>query len=118
MKKLFLSLIVTGSVIFTNLLADGIKIQGSIAEIYDNNKTILIDAIHGGQVAIKILPNTEIDMDDCGIFGMDKKGMFKDLKIGDFLEAKVYYMSSAITPPSTTIPTARKIEIECRKKAY
>ncbi|MBK1972402.1 hypothetical protein JG677_05605 [Campylobacter sp. TTU-622] len=117
MKKIFLSLVV-GTGILTNLLADGIKIQGSIAEIYDNNKTLLIDTIHGGQMAIKILPNTEIDMDNCGLFGMDKKGMFKDLKTGDFLEAKIYYMSSSATPSNTAIPTARKIEIECRKKAY
>ncbi|MEE6566581.1 hypothetical protein VWM73_12210, partial [Campylobacter coli] len=41
---------------------------------HDNNKTLLIDSIYGGQMAVRILPNTEIDMDNCGIFGMDKHG--------------------------------------------
>ncbi|MCW1359833.1 hypothetical protein [Campylobacter sp. US33a] len=103
----------------STLLADSVKLQGTIAEIYDNNKTLLIDSIYGGQMAVKVLPNTEIDMDDCGIFGMDKRGMFKDLNVGDFLEVKLYYPSTMNTPTnSQVVPVAREIEIQCYKKAY
>ncbi|MBM0636464.1 hypothetical protein LNU06_00195 [Campylobacter sp. VicNov18] len=97
------------------LFAHSVKIQGTIAQIYDNNKTLLIDSIYGGQMAIKVLPNTEIEMDDCGIFGTDKEGSFKDLKEGNFLESKISYGNSS-TPNS--IPVARKIEVQCYKKAY
>ncbi|HEB9326917.1 TPA: hypothetical protein RZK19_001241 [Campylobacter coli] len=117
MKKgiLIASALLTGSI----LLADSVKLQGTIAEVYDNNKTLLIDSIYGGQMAVKVLPNTEIDMDNCGIFGIDKNGKFKDLKVGDFLEVKVYYPGYSSNPTQTpVIPVAREIDIECYKKAY
>ncbi|MDX2323499.1 hypothetical protein OXW40_04525 [Campylobacter hepaticus] len=110
MKKhiLIASALLTASMLF----GQSVKIQGTIAQIYDNNKTLLIDSIYGGQVAIKVLPNTKIEMDDCGIFGTDKDGAFKDLKIGDFLESKIAYENSK------NLPLAKKIEIQCYKKAY
>lgn len=117
MKKsiLFASALLTGSMLF----ADSVKLQGTIAEVYDNNKTLLIDSIYGGQMTVRILPNTEIDMDNCGIFGMDKHGKFKDLKVGDFLEVKLYYPGYSSNPTQApAIPVAREIDIECYKKAY
>ncbi|EPT3079299.1 hypothetical protein ACVQDO_001576 [Campylobacter jejuni] len=115
MKKsiLFASALLASSILF----ADSLKLEGTIAQIYDNNKTLLIDSIYGGQMAIKVLPNTEIEMDDCGIFGTDKDGTFKDLKVGNFLESKISYGTPA-TPNTQAIPVARKIEIQCYKKAY
>ncbi|TKX29166.1 hypothetical protein [Campylobacter estrildidarum] len=114
MKKiLFLAACIVGS----TLMADSVKLEGTIAQIYDNNKTLLIDSIYGGRMAIKVLPNTEIEMDDCGIFGTDKEGTFRDLKVGDFLESKIFY-GMPITPNTQVIPVARKIEIQCYKKAY
>lgn len=56
-------------------------------------------------------------MDDCGIFGTDKDGTFKDLQVGNFLESKISYGAPA-TPNTQAIPVARKIEIQCYKKAY
>ncbi len=115
MKKSVLALvaILSGSI----LLANSVKLEGTIAQIYDSNKTLLIDSIYGEQIAIKILPSTEIEMDDCGIFGMDKSGTFKDLKVGDFLESKISYRLST-TQNVQSVPVARKIEIQCYKKAY
>ncbi|HDZ5065653.1 TPA: hypothetical protein RTH03_001276 [Campylobacter jejuni] len=115
MKKsiLLASALLTSSI----LLADSLKIEGTIAQIYDNNKTLLIDSIYGEQIAIKVLPNTEIEMDDCGIFGTDKEGTFKDLRVGNFLESKIFYGTPA-TSNAQAIPVARKIEIQCYKKAY
>ena len=73
------------------LLADSIKLEGTIAQIDDNNKTLLINTIYGGEMTIKVLPNTKIEREGCGILGMDKDGTFKDLRIGDFLESKISY---------------------------
>ncbi|MBZ7939296.1 hypothetical protein H2277_05800 [Campylobacter sp. W0014] len=114
MKKMFFLAVCLSSTI---LLADSVKLEGTIAQIYDNNKTLLIDSVYGGQIAIKVLPNTEIEMDDCGIFGTDKEGTFKDLKQGDFLESKIFY-GMPISPNASAVPVARKIEIQCYKKAY
>ena len=112
MKKIALALAVLSN---TLLIADSVKLQGTINQVYDNNKTLLIDSIYGGQTAVKVLPNTQIDMDDCGIFGTDKSGTFKDLKTGDFLEIKLYYTN---TPNQPVLPVAREIEVQCYKKAY
>lgn len=112
-KSILIASVLTSSV----LLADSIKLEGTIAQIDDNNKTLLINPIYGGEMTIKVLPNTEIEMDDCGILGMDKDGTFKDLRVGDFLESKISYGVPA-TPNTQAIPVARKIEIQCYKKAY
>lgn len=115
MKKsiLFASALLASSMLF----ADSLKLEGTIAQIDDNNKILLINPIYGGEMTIKVLPNTEIEMDDCGILGMDKYGTFKDLRVGDFLESKISYGVPA-TPNTQAIPVARKIEIQCYKKAY
>ncbi|EAJ5673899.1 hypothetical protein B5C95_07095 [Campylobacter lari] len=101
--------------------ADGI--YGVIVDVNDGAKTILIDTTYGQKMNVKILPNTEIDMDDCGIFGMDKYGTFKDLKIGTFIEAEVFHGYAQTTPnPQTPNQvqniTAKEIKIECKKRAY
>ncbi|AJC86938.1 hypothetical protein [Campylobacter sp. RM16704] len=101
--------------------ADGI--YGTIVDINDGEKTILIDTTYGQKMNIKILPNTEIDMDDCGIFGMDKQGTFKDLKIGTFIEAEIFHGYTQTTPnpqvPNQTQNiTAKEIKIDCKKRAY
>lgn len=46
MKKsiLFASALLASSMLF----ADSLKLEGTIAQIYDNNKTLLIDSIYGG----------------------------------------------------------------------
>ncbi len=66
------------------LFADSLKLEGTIAQIYDNNKTLLIDSIYGGQMAIKVLPNTEIEMDDCGIFEQIKMELLKIYRLEIF----------------------------------
>ncbi|WP_257912691.1 hypothetical protein UPTC15622_01610 [Campylobacter lari] len=104
-------------------LAYADEIYGVITDVDDSTKTILIDTTYGEKMNVKILPNTEIDMDDCGIFGMDKYGTFKDLKVETFIEAKVFH-SHAQTTPNPQTPnqvqniTAKEIKIECKKRAY
>lgn len=97
-------------------LASSFKLQGTIAKANTKDKTILVDSIYGDSVMVKILPNTEIDMDNCGIFGIDKYGTFKDLTPGTFVEIKLYFQD---LNNGKANPIAREIEIECYKnKAY
>lgn len=94
--------------------ASSFKLQGIIASADHTNKTITVDSIYGDSVAVKILPNTEIEMNDCGIFGIDKYGTFKDLTPGTFVEIKLYFQDNA-----GANPIAREVEIECYKnRAY
>ncbi|WP_291950218.1 hypothetical protein [Campylobacter sp.] len=99
--------------------ADGI--YGTIIDINDTTKTILVDTTHGQKINMKILPNTKIDMDDCGIFGMDKYGTFKDLKVGTFIEAEIfqgYTQNNLQNQDQLQNITIKKIEIDCKKRAY
>lgn len=116
MKKsiLFLSTCLTSSILFAN----DIKLEGIINQIYDNNKSLLIDSVYGGQNSVKVLPNTKIEMDNCGIFGTDKDGKFKDLKEGDFVEIKIYYPHHLNSNSTQTQSVAKEIEVQCHKKAY
>lgn len=105
----FLALFLTSSWLF----ADGYKIYGTISQLYENNKTLIIDSVNGASMAVKVMPNTEIDMDNCGLFGMDKQGKWKDLKVGEFVEMKLYYQAKS---EATTL--VKEIQIDCDKKAY
>lgn len=96
-------------------------IHGTVVDINDTAKTVLLETMNGERLNMKILPNTEIDMDDCGLFGMDKQGTFKDLKIGTFLEAEIFHgYSNAGTNQSQQVKdvSVKKIDIDCKKKAY
>lgn len=95
--------------------ADGIF--GTIVDVNDASKSIIVETTSGQRMNMKILPNTEIDMDDCGIFGTDKYGTFRDLKVGTFIEAEIFY--SQMNPQDAMQnATVRKIDIECKKRAY
>ncbi|MCR6572811.1 hypothetical protein [Campylobacter insulaenigrae] len=114
-KKIAAILAILG---FSNFIyADGI--YGTIVNVDDTTKTILVDTTYGQKVNMKILPNTEIDMDNCGFLGMDKHGTFKDLTIGTFIEAEIFqgYMQNNTQDQSQNM-TIKKIEIDCKKRAY
>ncbi|KAA6227216.1 MULTISPECIES: hypothetical protein [unclassified Campylobacter] len=96
---------------------------GTIVDINDAAKTILVETTYGQRINVKILPNTEIDMEDCGIFGTDKQGTFSDLQVGTFIKAKTFYgygydANQQQNPQQIQNATAREIEIECKKRAY
>lgn len=111
-KKLAALLIIFASTAY----ADGI--YGTIVDINDPAKTILLETTSGERLNMKILPNTKIDMDDCGLFGMDKHGTFKDLKIGTFLEAEIFHGYANNANSQAKDVSVKKIEIECKRKAY
>ena len=99
--------------------ADSI-LQGSIIEVKDASKSIVIDTIYQGPVEVKVLPSTRIELDDCGFFGMDnifEDGDFGDLKIGRHGEVDGYYPTN-VQVQNTGMPIARKIEVKCYKQAY
>lgn len=108
MKKIALLGLIFSSIVY----AEGIF--GTIAQVDDGTKTILVETTSGKNLNMKILPNTEIEMDECGIFWTDKQGTFKDLKVGTFLEAKFFHANDA----NSSNITVKKIEIDCKKKAY
>ncbi|WP_276883864.1 hypothetical protein [Campylobacter cuniculorum] len=118
MKKILATLLIA---LVSTAYADGI--YGTIVDVNDAAKTILVETTYGERLNMKILPNTEIDMDDCGLFGMDKYGTFRDLKVGTFLEAEIFYgYQNPNTQPNQPAQikdvSVRKIDIECRRRAY
>ncbi len=92
---------------------DGLKLKGIIASVDNANKTIVVDSFYGDSVVVKVLPNTEIELDKCGVFGMDKYGTFKDLLPGSFAKIKLYFQNLDNQKEN---PIAYEIEIECHKK--
>ena len=106
-------------------------VQGQISAVNDKDKTITL-AGPGGQLVIKVLPYTEIKGDDCGAFGQDVYGSFKDLTPGKYVkvEAVPYGGYNAYNAnntqaidPATGLPkdgqlTAKEIEWKCFPKAY
>ncbi|TLD87805.1 hypothetical protein [Helicobacter sp. MIT 05-5294] len=111
--RISLLLFCLGGLVF----AKGLKLEGIIASVDNANKTITIDSFYGDSVVVKVLPNTEIELEKCGVFGMDKYGTFKDLLPGSFVEVKLYFQNFG--DEGKTNPIAYEIEIEChKKKAY
>ena len=109
MKKLILNLGVLALV--SSAFCDGIKFHGVITNADINTRSITLDSTPN--VSLKILPNTEIDMEDCGLLGMwDKKGKWEDLKPGTFVKAEAY--SNA----QNNQVNVKEIEIKCGTKAY
>ena len=104
-------------------VANAEDIYGTIIDINDASKTILVETSYGQKLNMKILPHTQIDMDECGIFWTDKQGTFKDLKVGTFLEAEIFQANTPMQPKvqdtqEVQMVTVKKIDIECKKKAY
>lgn len=97
-------------------------LQGSVMQVKENEKVVIIDTIHSGQVGVKILPNTKIELDDCGWFGLADSwifsdyGNFWDLKVGRYIEVDAYYPAGVM--PQNANVTATKVEVKCRPKAY
>ena len=105
--------------IFVSFLMADSWLKGSIVEVNDTTKTISLDTIHSGVINVKILPNTRIELDECGWFGLadswifSDNGNFKNLKLGRFIEVDTY-----ISLDSKNV-TASKIEVKCDySKAY
>lgn len=95
-------------------------LQGSVIQVDEAQKVVVIDTIHSGQVAVKILPTTKVELDDCGWFGLadswifSDRGNFWDIKVGRYAEVDGYYPAGA----NTSNTTAVKVEVKCRPRAY
>ena len=119
MKKIILCALLG----ISGLMAGGMDLDGIITAIDDKNKTITINGY-----LVQILPQTKIELDNCGVFGMDIAGKFVDLKVGSFVEAEVFpNMSSVVGQYATQnagtagapVYIAEEIELKCtRNRAY
>ena len=95
-------------------------LQGSVVQVNEAQKVVVVDTIHSGQVAVKILPTTKVELDDCGWFGLadswifSDRGNFWDIKVGRYVEIDGYYPASA----NASNTTAVKVEVKCRPRAY
>lgn len=122
----------TAAILSTSAMAGyDFDVHGQISAVDDKNKTITLSSA-GGQLVIKVLPYTEIKGDDCGAFGQDIYGTFKDLTVGKFVEVEAvpyggynaYADNNAqAINPQTGLPkdmqlTAKEIEWKCRPQAY
>lgn len=118
MKKILTSAIIALSVGFGSLYADGYEIKGIIGNIDNNAKTISVNGM-----LIQVMPQTRIELDDCGIFGMDMNGKFTDLAVGSFVEVEAWpnqVVQNQIDTGNTTANyIASEITLECvSTKAY
>ncbi|NDJ27968.1 hypothetical protein DMB95_08705 [Campylobacter sp. MIT 12-8780] len=124
-KTILASLLLSSS-----LFADS-WLQGTVLEVRDAEKSVVIETIYSGPMLVKILPSTRIELDDCGWFGTDnifEDGTFRDLKVGRYLEIDAYYPNypgvsnvpnaNPTAPNANAVPVATKVEVHCRKAAY
>ncbi|MBX7490513.1 DUF5666 domain-containing protein [Helicobacter turcicus] len=129
--KLFGTLVVA-AIFSTSAMADyDFDVHGQISAVDQVKKTITLSG-PGGQLVVQVLPYTEIKGDDCGAFGQDIYGSFRDLTVGKFVKVEAvpyggynaYNQSNAeAINPSTGLPqnmqlTAKEIEWKCYPRAY
>lgn len=132
MKKKLLSMVLGvfmfGSLSFADFDFD---VRGQISAVDNANKTITLSSANG-KLVIKVLPYTEIKGDDCGAFGQDIYGSFKDLTVGKFVKVEAIPhggynayndSNSQVIDPKTQLPqnmelVAKEIEWKCTPKAY
>lgn len=102
-------------------------ITGQITAINPETKVITLGGYGGGAMNIQVLPHTQLDGDDCGLFGLwDTWGSFNDLYVGqivevDLLQGVYPYNAVPQSPDAANNPplmTARKIEWKCTRRAY
>lgn len=97
-------------------------LQGTISKVSDAQKTIYIDTVNLGQVAVKILPTTRVELDECGWFGLadswifTDNGDFWDLEVGRYVEIDDAYPAGGMQNMQNV--TATKVEVKCRPRAY
>lgn len=118
MKKLCFATMIASMFIIGGLNADGFDIKGIINNIDNDAKTITVN-----NIIIKVMPQTHIKLDDCGIFGMDMNGKFVDLTMGSFVEVEAWpnqaVQNQANTSSNAASYIASEIELKCVKnKAY
>lgn len=132
MKTLkLLGVFAAAAILSTSAMAYDFDVAGQISAVDNKNKTITLSG-PGGQLVIKVMPYTEIKGDDCGAFGQDVYGTFRDLTVGKFVEVdaipyggyNAYADSNAgAINPQTGLPqnmqlTAKEIEWKCYPRAY
>ncbi|PZT47455.1 hypothetical protein B6S12_09085 [Helicobacter valdiviensis] len=131
--KVLASVFVAGAMMSSVAMAGyDFDVHGQISKVDDKNKSITLASPNGQELVIKILPYTEIKGDDCGAFGQDIYGSFKDLTVGKFVKVEAVPYggynaynqnnSQAINPkiglPNNGELIAKEVEWKCVPKAY
>lgn len=127
MKKTLIGALFLGLLSSSSLFADG-EIYGEIIAVNPAKKTITLGG-YGTPMEVSVSPYTEIKGDDCGLFGMDTYGTFRDLVVGRWVKidgyptANGYYgagMPVSSDGQQQAMPgfMAHEIEYECRRMAY
>lgn len=116
MKKiivLFIGLLLASSALYAD--HDDIETAGIITDVNNSAKTISIQTPFDTKMRIQIMPNTEVELDDCGVFGLyDGFGSFKDLKVGKFIEVELFNPSAMTTGKGI----AKEVKLSCKRSAY
>lgn len=103
--------------LFGLLFAD-MDVKGLITAIDNDKKTIVVN----DSILIKILPQTKIKLDDCGLFGNDIYGKFTDLKVNSLVDVDVFVGSNQMDVMQTgkgIVYIAEEVELKCnRNSAY
>lgn len=126
LKKIFGALSLATTLLSGALIAgdNDFDVYGQISAVDSVNKTITLASPGGQNIIFQVLPNTKITGDNCGPFGNDVYGTFKDLTIGKFVKVEaVQYgayppAQSSNTPNNVVQYTATDIQWECGRKAY
>lgn len=98
----------------------GMDIQGIITSVDSPKKIIVVN----NNVQIKVLPQTVIKLDDCGMFGNDVYGRFTDLKVNSFVDVDVFVTGDQMNMMQSNqmnnfVYVAEEIELQCNKyRAY
>lgn len=105
---------------FFGFLFAGMDIKGIITSIDNTNKTITIN----NNTQIKVLPQTVIKLDDCGMFGSDLYGRFTDLQVNSFVDVDVFVTGDQMNMMQSNqangiVYVAEEVELKCnRTRAY
>lgn len=101
---------------FFGLLFADMDVKGLITSIDDSEKSIIVN----GNTKIKVLPQTKIKLDDCGLFGNDIYGKFADLKVNSFVDIDVFVtgnQTNTMQSNQDIIYIAEEIELKCNKNS-
>ncbi len=122
MKKLYAAFCMLCAMMPHIVMADMWDLEGQITAVNENDHIITLQSMRG-TTTIQVLPYTELKGDDCGVWGNDIYGTFKDLTVGKFVEVEAYpntagtnQQNPSVSPDAQMV--AKEIEWKCGRKAY
>lgn len=115
MKKKIFAFFAFVCVGFSSLYADW-DVYGVITARDDVQRTITLDSSSGAPMVVKVLPNTEVEKENCLLWVFDTWGDWSDLTPGTFVKAEL--VGNFHPNATANIPVVKEITIECGRKTY